>query len=301
MSAVKVSFRESNGRSRNRVMVVAAFGLLVTTFTSMTLPAGAAKTPQSAFTKPAPATKPLPIDGTSVSFDDNRATFSFTANRNDWFASDSSVDLGIVGSLNFSESIGKNEIFQLPQTGTYKLVIGGASASGLVSIRRLDPPKVTKAEVGTPASLILQGDRPEYALVSLRGGLRYELSSNQTFGQLCVSQHEGFNVPASRLVESDSPLNFSRNQRPKVPTAAQSNGPLNTERFGQCLEANTTRTLVALHDETLTISLSKTSADLDQPATLLVKEIANDKVLSLDEKSSARAKSEPNARTLISR
>jgi hypothetical protein len=279
-------------------MVVAAAALAATS-ASMALPAGAAKTPQSAFTKPAPAAKPLSVDGTSVTFDDNRASFTFSANRNEWFASDSSVELGIAGPFNFNESVGRNEVFQISQTGTYKLVIGGASESGLVSLRRLDPPKVTKVEVGTPASLVLQGDRPEYALVSLRGGLRYELSSNQFLGQLCVSQHEGFNVPASRLIERDTPLNFSRNQRPKVTTAGRSKNPSSAERFGQCLDANTTRTLVALHDETLTISLSKTSADLDQPATVLVKEIANDKVLTLDEKSSARAKSEPNARTLI--
>jgi hypothetical protein len=277
----------------------AAFTSVLVTSVGLSLPAVAAKTPPSAFTKPAPDMKVLSIDGNSVSFDDSRATFSFTATRNAWFAFSSSVDLGLSGPLGVSEAIEREEIFQAPQTGTYRLVVTGARESGTISIKSLDPPKVTKAEVGTPAAMLLQGTRPEYALVALRGGIRYQLSSSLFGGQLCVSQHEGLNVPASRLVESDSPLNFSRNQRknPSPVNQPRTQGAIGP--FGQCLDSSSTRTLMALHDEQLTLSLSSNNSDLDQPATVLVKEIANDRVLSLDEKSSARAKSEPNARTLI--
>jgi hypothetical protein len=293
------SFGQGPRSAHRKVFCFAALTGVMVTSVMVSFPAVAAKTPSSAFTKPAPVLKVLSVDGNSVSFDDSRATFSFTATRNAWFGFNSSVELGLSGPLGVSEAIGREEIFQAPQTGTYKLVVAGSRESGVVSIKSLEPPKVTKAEVGTPAGLLLQGTRPEYALVAIRGGIRYQLESSLFGGQLCVSQHEGLNVPASRLVESDSPLNFSRNQR-KTPS------PVNQPRtqgaigpFGQCLDSNSTRTLMALHDEQLTLSLSSNKSDLDQPATVLVKEIANDRVLSLDEKSSARAKSEPNARTLI--
>ncbi len=290
------------GSSRSKIRKNSSFlvvlGGLLAASVALSLPAHAAKTPQSAFTKPTPATRPLSVDGTKVSFDDLRASFSFTANRNEWFVSLSSDGLGLSGPLGVSESIESGEVFQVPQTGTYKLA--SANESGEVAIKKLEAPKVTNVEVGTPATLVLQGTRAEYALVSLKGGLRYQRSSDELDGQLCVSQHEGLNVPASRLVESETPLNFSRNQRQNVvPQVNQSRTRSSNGPFGQCLGANTTRTLVATHDETLTISLSKNRSGLDDQATVLVTEIANDKVLSLDEKSSARAKSDPNARTLI--
>jgi hypothetical protein len=303
MFAIKVFVRSSTGKQRRRelrrswVAIVALSASLLGSAGMRT--AVAAPTPKSAFTKPAPAVQALSMDGTRVYFDDPRATFSFTADRNEWLAFDSSVNLVLSGPLRVSESLNGQEIIQAPQTGMYKLMVLSDRESGFVSVQHLDPPKVTKAEVGTPAALVLQGGRAEYATVSLRGGIRYQLSSDQFGGQLCVSQHEGFNVPASRLVESETPLNFSRNQRQNQSSVNQPRSQGAPGLFGQCLDSGNVRTLVAIHDETLTISLSSGLSGLNKSATVLVKEIANDKVLSLDEKSSARAKSDPNARTLI--
>jgi hypothetical protein len=300
MFASKIFVRSFVGKHQVRWFVVAAVcGSLLASVNAPHPASAATSTPKSAFTKPAPPMKSIAVDGTSVSFDDSRATFSFTANRNEWLSFNSSVELVLAGPLGVSESLAVTEIYQVPQTGTYKLAIASQRESGVISVKHLDPPKVINAVVGTPAALVLQGARPEYALVALRGGTRYQLSSDLLSGQLCVSQHEGFNVPASRLVESEAPLNFSRNQRQNVGQPALSRTQGASGPFGQCLGSGATRTLVSVHDEQLTLSLSSNRAALDQNATLLVEEIANDRVLSLDDKSSARAKSAPNARTLI--
>jgi hypothetical protein len=299
MSAVKVSFRGSNERSRHRTRTVVAFALLAAAGAGFALPANAAKTPQSAFTKPAPGIKPISVDGASLSFDDSRATFSFVANRNDWFAFDSSVGLSLQGPLGFYTPVAKQQVFQVPQTGNYRLAIEEDRESGLISVKQLPAPAATKGQIGTPMMLKLQGDRPEYGVIDIQGGVRYQLSTDISGGELCVSQHEGLNVPASRLLEREAPLTFSRNSQKNRGITTQFASRGLPGPFGQCLPSGESRTLMAIHDDRLTISLSRASSELDVSASILVKQIANDRVLGLDANSSARARSEANARTLI--
>jgi hypothetical protein len=258
--------------------------------------------PKSAITKPVPKPIPLEVDSGTVRFEDERTSYKLELKRNDWIRLDSDRSFSLRGPFSTNQTFTGDGIFRVPITGTYFLEFNSSDVTtGSLTVTTSRPPTTSAGAIGNEIAVELTGDRPEAVTYDIKGGQRYELSTSSDNGTFCILQHNTDGPPAGRPIESDdiNPLRQIQQQPRQAQSSRRKLSFTEPSISGDCFSAGTKRTVIAHADERLTIVLQGTSFDRIASVKVKLREIANDRVLDLDGNSSARARSQPDARTII--